>query len=226
MSVARERLEALYRSILGDESEEDPVRWQKRMRILASAKELFVQYGFRKTSVAEIAARAGVAKGTVYLYFPTKGDLLMQAVTLEEHTLIDRLGPAFDETLPGSRRLHFVRRESLEAMLDLPLLARLLTHDTELAAALSAADPEVTASGLALAEEWLAELIELAAPDLFSREEKLARARVIQHARYFASLMSEDLLMNGLDLRAMASTLADMVVYGAVHRPPDPVEEA
>lgn len=48
--------------------------------ILSSALELFVEKGFAATRLEEIAARAGVAKGTVYLYFDSKEALFKAAV--------------------------------------------------------------------------------------------------------------------------------------------------
>ncbi|MCS7177299.1 MAG: TetR/AcrR family transcriptional regulator [Candidatus Kapabacteria bacterium] len=47
----------------------------KRDRLLQAAAELFARKGYHATRVAEIAQRAGVAKGTVYEYFPTKEEL-------------------------------------------------------------------------------------------------------------------------------------------------------
>lgn len=44
--------------------------------LLDAALELFVEKGFAATRVEEIAARAGVSKGTVYLYFPSKDSML------------------------------------------------------------------------------------------------------------------------------------------------------
>jgi TetR/AcrR family fatty acid metabolism transcriptional regulator len=49
---------------------------EKRKRILAAAVTLFGQKGFHEARIAEIAASAGVAEGTVYLYFRNKEDLL------------------------------------------------------------------------------------------------------------------------------------------------------
>ena len=49
---------------------------EKRKRILAAAVILFGQKGFHEARIAEIAARAGVAEGTVYLYVRNKEDLL------------------------------------------------------------------------------------------------------------------------------------------------------
>ncbi len=49
---------------------------EKKTAILAAARELFLHYGYKKTSVEDIAREAGIAKGTVYLYFRSKQDIL------------------------------------------------------------------------------------------------------------------------------------------------------
>ena len=49
----------------------------KREQILAAARKRFRYYGFRKTTIQEIARDAGVAVGTLYLYFKDKDDLLV-----------------------------------------------------------------------------------------------------------------------------------------------------
>lgn len=53
-----------------------PVDPHKRAEILKAAREVFKQNGYEKARVSEIAERAGVAKGTVYLYFHSKWDML------------------------------------------------------------------------------------------------------------------------------------------------------
>src|SRR5215831_15405833 len=47
----------------------------KRDRILAAATAVFSERDFHQVLVSEVAERAGVGKGTVYLYFPTKDHL-------------------------------------------------------------------------------------------------------------------------------------------------------
>lgn len=47
----------------------------KRDSLLDSAFTLFIQKGINKTSIQDIAAKSGVAKGTFYLYFKDKYDL-------------------------------------------------------------------------------------------------------------------------------------------------------
>lgn len=50
--------------------------------LLDAALDLFVEKGFAATRVEEVAARAGVSKGTLFLYFPSK-DELFKAVMRE-----------------------------------------------------------------------------------------------------------------------------------------------
>jgi AcrR family transcriptional regulator len=50
----------------------------KREAILHAARELFAGYGYDNVTIAEIARVAGVAAGTVYLYFENKHDLLLE----------------------------------------------------------------------------------------------------------------------------------------------------
>lgn len=49
-----------------------------RSRILHAAVDLFAERGYDGTSVAEVIARAGVAKGGFYHHFPSKEDLLYE----------------------------------------------------------------------------------------------------------------------------------------------------
>ena len=49
----------------------------KRDRILRAAIKVFAKNGFYATRVSEIAKAAGVADGTIYLYFKNKDDVLI-----------------------------------------------------------------------------------------------------------------------------------------------------
>jgi AcrR family transcriptional regulator len=56
-----------------------PIRRRKHARpreLLVAARDLFIEKGFAATRTDEIAARAGVSKGTLYLYFDSKEELL------------------------------------------------------------------------------------------------------------------------------------------------------
>ena len=54
-----------------------------RARLFAAAAEMFVEKGYHATTVEKIAARAGVAKGTFFLHFPTKDELILELVKIQ-----------------------------------------------------------------------------------------------------------------------------------------------
>lgn len=53
---------------------------EKKQSLLTAARELFIENGVTKTSIDQIASRAQVAKGTFYLYFRDKEDLLQALI--------------------------------------------------------------------------------------------------------------------------------------------------
>lgn len=54
--------------------------------ILAAARKVFAARGFNDATVDEIALAAGIAKGTIYLYFPSKKDIYLAAL---KHGLLE-----------------------------------------------------------------------------------------------------------------------------------------
>lgn len=56
---------------------------EREQRILDTAVDLFVHYGFDKTTISDIARGAGVSQGSIYLHFDSKDDLL-EGVILRE----------------------------------------------------------------------------------------------------------------------------------------------
>ncbi|MET7338200.1 helix-turn-helix domain-containing protein [Nonomuraea sp. NPDC005650] len=64
---------------------------RKAARILDSARELVLDHGVRKVTVSEIARAAGVGKGTVYLYWPAKEDLILGLFAREVLTFLDEI---------------------------------------------------------------------------------------------------------------------------------------
>lgn len=63
----------------------------KRERILDAALRVFAERGFYNAKVSEVARAAGVADGTIYLYFKNKDDLLIQLFEDRMDFLIQRL---------------------------------------------------------------------------------------------------------------------------------------
>jgi AcrR family transcriptional regulator len=52
-------------------------RQEREMLILKVAEEVLMEKGYYESSIDEIAGRVGVAKGTVYLHFPSKEDMVL-----------------------------------------------------------------------------------------------------------------------------------------------------
>jgi AcrR family transcriptional regulator len=70
----------------------------KREAILKSARELFKQCGVEQTTMASIAGKAGIATGTVYLYFDSKSKIID---ALCDHYLLDNIkavAPEYENT--------------------------------------------------------------------------------------------------------------------------------
>ncbi|WP_088280684.1 TetR/AcrR family transcriptional regulator [Ideonella sp. A 288] len=74
---------------------------ERPQELLDAALELFVEKGFASTRTDEVALKAGVSKGTLYLYFPSKEDLLKAVIA--QH-LSDRIseGAALAAGFSGS----------------------------------------------------------------------------------------------------------------------------
>ncbi len=77
-------------------------RWTRRKEarpaeLISAALDLFVERGFSATRLDDVAARAGVSKGTLYLYFPSKEDLFKAVVRGGIVPAIERAEKLLDE---------------------------------------------------------------------------------------------------------------------------------
>jgi AcrR family transcriptional regulator len=79
---------------------------RNRARILAAAEEVFAERG-PATSTEEVAARAGVAIGTIFRHFPTKDDLLTAIVKQLLATLTARVGELATDGDPATALFTF-----------------------------------------------------------------------------------------------------------------------
>ncbi|PYO34646.1 MAG: TetR family transcriptional regulator [Gemmatimonadetes bacterium] len=83
-------------------------RWQRRKaarpaEIVTAALEVFVERGFAAARLEEVARRAGVTKGTLYLYFKSK-EALFKAVVRETIVPVIAQGEALAQSFPGTAR--------------------------------------------------------------------------------------------------------------------------
>ena len=68
----------------GTSQEEQSKRQQRAERILDAAAELILRWGYRKTTIDDIARQAGVAKGTIYLHWKTREELFAALIKREK----------------------------------------------------------------------------------------------------------------------------------------------
>ena len=102
-----------------------------RQRLLRAALELYTTVGFRATTTPAIAARAGVAEGTIYRHFSGKEHLLNEVFRGAQRwgtTIVKEV--ADEEGVPG--RLRQIARQLIEtAARDAPQTRMLLRHRDE-----------------------------------------------------------------------------------------------
>jgi TetR/AcrR family fatty acid metabolism transcriptional regulator len=88
----------------------------KRDAILRAATDVFARHGFFQSQVADVARAAGVAAGTVYLYFRSKDDLL---VSIFERTMREAIAEgraALDGLTDPRQRLERLAKMHLERL--------------------------------------------------------------------------------------------------------------
>lgn len=124
-----------------------------RDAILTAATETFARFGFKKTSIDDIARRAGIGKGTVYLHFESKEELFGAIVLRVAVKAIANL----EAIVKQARTPHAKVRAFLEAR------SRLMAQ---------------TAAELRVSEESLLEL--LAQAEAHRREPRAREAAVLE----------------------------------------------
>lgn len=207
-------MEALIDDFLGGGDPDDP-KERKRQRILKEAAELFLQYGYRRASVDEIARNAGVAKGTVYLYFKTKVDLLMHAIALEKKRYFKEIRPIFSPKLSPRDRA----RKWVEAMLvvgkKMPLVAKMISGDREIIAAMTEVDVDTFSEWENIKFQFMGEMLaEAAKPKILNEQEKRERAIVLQALAFASTSITDERLLGRMSVEDFARVFADMIVDG------------
>jgi AcrR family transcriptional regulator len=83
-----------------------PARPVERLeRVLDTATDLLVRWGYQRVTIDEVARRAGIGKGTVYLHFRTKEALFLAVLLRAHHGVMDgivaRIEADPEEALPA-----------------------------------------------------------------------------------------------------------------------------
>lgn len=72
---------------------------EKQKKIIDAALKSFGTNGYKKTSVSDIAAAAGISKAMVFHYFGTKKDLYLYLVNFSGNTIVNEIKEKFDNTI-------------------------------------------------------------------------------------------------------------------------------
>jgi AcrR family transcriptional regulator len=100
-------------------------------RVLDAAAELLVRWGYRRVTIEDVAAHAGIGKGTVYLHFQTKEALFLTALLRGYRSVIagivNRMRADPEEALPGR-----MVRSLFVALLSDPVARPVYFGDTEM----------------------------------------------------------------------------------------------
>jgi TetR/AcrR family fatty acid metabolism transcriptional regulator len=86
----------------------------KYHRILEAAVRIFAKQGFHQSTVAQIAKQAGVADGTIYLYFKNKDDILVQFFSYRTKQIFEQFQAEVDRASNSLDKLRNLIRRHLE----------------------------------------------------------------------------------------------------------------
>lgn len=94
---------------------------------------VFARQGFYQSTVAQVAKEAGVADGTIYLYFKSKDDILVHFFSLVTKQAFERFRQAVDSADNGEDKLRKLIRSHLSAFqqdMDFAIVYQVETHQS------------------------------------------------------------------------------------------------
>jgi len=81
------------------------IKEEVRAQIVYVARKIFTRYGFKKTTMEEIAAATRKGKSSIYYYFPSKEDIFRAVVEKEANELKERLNRSINTQAPPIDKL-------------------------------------------------------------------------------------------------------------------------
>ena len=105
----------------------------KYLQILEAAIKVFARQGFHQSTVAQIAKEAGVADGTIYLYFRNKDDILVQFFNYKTKQVFDSFRSEVDRADSSLDKLRYLIRRHLREFQrnrDMAVVYQVETHQS------------------------------------------------------------------------------------------------
>jgi AcrR family transcriptional regulator len=103
-----------------------------RRRILSAARPRFETYGYRRTSIAEIARDAGIAVGTVYRYFAGKEAVFLAVVEQLNDTWLEESRRALDGPGTAVERMRRLGAASIQFAAENALITAIAMRDSDI----------------------------------------------------------------------------------------------
>ena len=214
-----DKIMQVFEEMLGSGDPADP-RERKRLKIVRAATELFMLQGYRKTTMMEVAERAGVAKGTLYLYVKNKGELVAQAIGEEKREYLKVLKDILRPETPPRQQLRGWIQVALVSATRMPLMARLMSGDQELLAAMQEMPEQMMQQRAEVGMDFLSDLLDQAAgAHRWTASELQDRSQVLMGMMHFAILLANDKVRGHLSHERFAEILADVMTDGLCQIP-------
>lgn len=134
----------------------------RREQILATALQLFAKYGYKKTTVEDIAGGLGLTKGALYLYVKNKQDLYEKTAAWALAEWQQHVRDAVIEVAGPEQRLRVMALSAFEYLLEHEELLALINADTDFYADLVVKEPfaSIHRDSVMMMESVLAEGVE------------------------------------------------------------------
>ena len=184
----------------------------KYHRILEAAVKVFARKGFSVATISEVAKEAGVADGTIYLYFKSKDDILLHFFSFKAQQVFDRFREAVahgPDAVAKLRRLVRAHLSEFQKDPDMALLYQVETHQGR-----RAAEEQIRAVSKSY-QDILSEILEQG-----QQEGLIRRDLYVSLVRRFIVGAVEETIGTWLhsdrsyDLATMADPLVDLFVRG------------
>jgi AcrR family transcriptional regulator len=118
----------------GQSPERQPAPDERKLReerLLDAATTLLVRWGYRKTTIDDVAREAGVGKGTIYLHWKDKNDLFRAAIWREQQRYREEVQRRIAAD-PEGGLLHRVTTHGMLAALSNPLMAAMIRGKSDI----------------------------------------------------------------------------------------------
>src|SRR2546427_8100318 len=118
----------------GQHPERQPASDERKLRegrLLDAATTLLVRWGYRKTTIDDVAREAGVGKGTIYLHWKDKNDLFRAAIWREQQRYSEDVQRRIAAD-PEGGLLHRITIHGMLAALSNPLMAAIIRGKSDI----------------------------------------------------------------------------------------------